>query len=333
MDENFLAQLFPDQYDRRIKQVLLSLFCLLTAVILAYFYRSARENPRVKQENARGLFFLSLSFLSIFLLGVAAAFWGSGPIAILLSGAVNIFLLLSIPFFSNGVTPLDKMATHSAWYFIAGQLALIYGLSILFPQKFGIDIVLSCLSLAVFGFFLSWFFIRKQLRFIGVLAGIAVAALVILQLLAEINISGGKFLDINVAVLYPALFLSMIMLVVTFNWVNEIRFKELANIYTEGVDKEMIDKFINGEISQEELTDDWEQEVTSNQLETVIEEMIMIAEKRNESLDLLLALAARNSRNNHAHYIKATIKQEDYNRERNQITVGILSLIKGFGSF
>lgn len=77
---------------------------------------------------------------------------------------------------------------------------------------------------------------------------------------------------------------------------------------------------------------DWEREVTSNQLETVIEEMIMIAEKRNESLDLLLALAARNSRNNHGHYIKVTIKQDDYNRERNQITDGIIKLIKVFGT-
>jgi hypothetical protein len=45
---------------------------------------------------------------------------------------------------------------------------------------------------------------------------------------------------------------------------------------------------------------------------------------------MILTLAARNSRNNNAFYVNATIKQEDYNRERNQITAGILYLVKDF---
>lgn len=331
MEGDFLGQLFPDSYDRSIKQILLSLFCLLTAIVLLYFVQKAIENPRVKKENSRGLFFLAMAFLFTFLVGVADAMFKIGNLTIILSGLVNISLLLSLPFFSKGTHQLDKLATHNAWFLLAGQMALIYGIGILFPQKYGIDIVLTCLTFGIFGTYMTWFFLRKELRLIAVLASFAVAIMITLQLLAQINVDGGKFFDVNVAVLYPSLFLSMIMLIVTFNWVNEIRFKELATIYTGGVDKEMIDKFMNGELSEDELTGDWEKEVTGNQLETVIEEMIMIAERRNESLDLLLALAARNSRNNHSYYIKATIEQSDYDKERNRITMGVLSLIKEFG--
>ncbi len=331
MEGDFLGQLFPEQYDRSIKQVLLSMFCLLTATVLLYFVQKAMENPRVKKENSRGLFFLAMAFLFTFFVGVADAMFKFGNLTILLSGLVNISLLLSLPFFSKGTHALDKLATHKLWFLLAGQIALIYGIGILFPQKYGIDIVLSCITFGIFGTYITWFFIRKQLLFIGILAGFAVAAMATLQLLAQVNLDGGKFFDVNVAVLYPSLFLSMIMLIVTFNWVNEVRFKELATIYTEGVDKEMIEKFMSGDLTDDELTGDWEKEITGNQLETVIEEMIMIAERRNDSLDLLLALAARNSRNNHSYFIKATIEQSDYDKERNRITLGVLTLIKEFG--
>ncbi|GJM32107.1 MAG: hypothetical protein DHS20C18_11080 [Saprospiraceae bacterium] len=327
MNEDYLANLFANQYDRVLKQVMLSLFGLLVSVVLGYFYRESLKNPSVKKENISGLLFLALAFFFIFVMGTTEAAFKSGHLSVLISGVVNIFLILSLPFFSKGVTPLDKLATHPVWYFVAGQFALVYGLSMLFPQKFGIDIVLSSLTLMIFGVFLVSFFIRTQLRFIGIIVGLAIASMIILQILAEANVSGGKFLDINIAVLYPSLFLSMIVLVVTFNWVNEIRFKQLANIYTEGVDKELIDRFLSKQITKKELTDDWSKDITSNQLESVIEEMIMVAEKQNQNLALLLTIASRNSRNNTGFYVNGTISKDDYNRERNQITAGILHLV------
>ena len=120
----------------------------------------------------------------------------------------------------------------------------------------------------------------------------------------------------------------MTVLIVTFNWMNEVRFKDLANFYTEGVDKEMIEKFLNSQITIQELKDDWKTELKNSNLETVIEEMIMIAEKRNESLEMLLTLASRNTRNNNARFISNIIDEENYKLERNKISGGIIYMLE-----
>ncbi|MCB0636590.1 MAG: hypothetical protein KDC54_08225 [Lewinella sp.] len=326
MEDPFFSTLFANQYDRTIKQIMLSAFCLLTSIILWYFFLQARQNPRARPANVRGLLFLSLAFVAFFLLGTTEALFKQGSLAVLLSGLANVFLILSLPFFSKGVTVLDRVALQPFWYAMAGQLVLIYGLSILFPQQYGIDVVLSSLTLAVFGVYLTSFFYRKQLRFIALLAGLSVLTLIALQILAELNVSGGKFRDINVAVLYPALFLSMTILIVTFNWINELRFKELAKIYTSGVDKDMIEQFLNGQLDRADLIRDWESDISQNHLEAVIEEMVMVKERRNESLEDLLLLAARNSRNNNARHVNGTISEEAYILERNKIIQGITFL-------
>ncbi len=329
MEKNFTDNLFSNaQYDDAIKQILLSLFCLFVFVVLFYFYRVSIKNVGVKKHNTTGLLFLSLSFFSFFLMGITQALFKIDNLSILLYGLINIFLLLSIPFFSKGTTLIDKVAKHFIWYAVAGELTLIYGIGIFFAQKFSIDLVVSCLTFITFGFFLSWDFIRKQLNFLGLLSALGILLFPVLQILAEINATGGKFSHLNITVFYPCLGLSMTVLIVTFNWMNEVRFKDLATFYTEGVDKEMIEKFFNKQITIKELKDDWKTELKNSNLETVIEEMIMIAEKRNESLEMLLTLASRNTRNNNSRYISNIIDDEDYKLERNKISEGIVYLLE-----
>ncbi len=331
MDKSFSENLFSNaQYDDAIKQILLSLFCLLVFIVLFYFYKVASDNVGVKKHNTRGLLFLSLSFLSFFLMGMSQAVFKNDNLSILLYGLINITLLLSLPFFSKGTTWVDKMATHNMWYFMAGELTLVYGIGIFFPQKFGIDLVVSCLTFGVFGFFLVWDFIRKKLIFLGIVVGLGILLFPVLQILAEINNTGGKFSHLNITVFYPCLGFSMTVLVVAFNWMNEVRFKELATFYTEGVDKEMIEKFLNRQITLKQLKDDWKMELKNSNLETVIEEMIMIAEKRNESLEMLLTLASRNTRNNNARFISNIINEEEYKLERNKISGGIVYALEAF---
>ena len=150
--DKFLDGLFSNaQYDNFIKQILLSLFCLFVFVVLFYFYTLTSKNMGVKKHNAVGLFFLSLVFFSFFLFGITQAnFKTFENLPILLYGLINIFMLLSIPFFSKGTTLIDKAANHFIWYLLAGEIALIYGIGIFFPQKYGIDVVVSCLTFVIF---------------------------------------------------------------------------------------------------------------------------------------------------------------------------------------
>lgn len=329
MEKGFSDNLFSNaQYDDAIKQILLSLFCLFVFIVLFYFYKLTATNVGVKKHNTVGLLFLSLAFFSFFLLGTAQALFKIDNLSILLYGLINIFLLLSIPFFSKGTTLIDKAANHFIWYFVAGEVALIYAIGVFFSQKFSIDAAVSSLTIGVFGFFLTWDFIRKQLIFLGIVIGLGLLLFPVLQILAENNATGGKFSHLNITVFYPCLGLSMTVLIVSFNWMNEVRFKDLATFYTEGVDKEMIEKFLNRQITVKDLKDDWKMELKSSNLETVIEEMIMIAEKRNESLEMLLTLASRNTRNNNARYISNIINDEEYKLERNKISEGIVYLLE-----
>jgi hypothetical protein len=319
---------FPERY-----RLLLSVFCLLTFILLFYFYKKSTQKSHSNKDNYRGLLFLSLAFLFYFIFGCIFILTRSKSIPVLLSGAINICFILSFSFFSHGVSKIDKFAVHKAWRFIVLVIGLIYLFQYTFNRpmlkRYNFDILISSLTIMIFGILLVWDFMRKKMTFMGIISGVSLAMVIILQIYSPIIIGRGKFVNVNTTILFPALFLAIISVSITFNWINELNFQDVAKIYSSGGKTQIVQAFFEKKISKDGLKNGWQKNIMNDDLEKVIEEMVFILEKRNESLDLILNLASRNSRNN-TNRLKAIIKDNDYQINRNQISSGIISMIDDF---
>ncbi len=311
-------------------RLILCLFCLLTFIVLLYFWNLSKKKSGVNKISSQGLIFLSLTFFLYFSIGFVSAYNPSNIFYLAISGLINVCVLLSLPFFSQGNHLIDKLVHHRFWkYFVIILgiiwLVFIFSTGILKPM-YNVDIVLTSVSIFLLGLFLTMTFVRKELNFLGIITGLFIAFTIWLQINSPEVLGEGKFVHINTTILSPALFLSIITISYAFNWMNELNFRELSNIYTENDIHENENEIKGLDISKNTLSIKWQEQIVNDDLEKVIEELINFKKNKNENLGILLNIASRNNRNN-TNRLKDLIKYEDYQLNRNKISEALVLMM------
>ncbi len=329
-----------DLWDAWQNRLALSGFCLLIFILLIYFWGISRAKMKANSKNGDGLVYLSFTYLLYGLLGITSVFQPYDPVVsmtpplsyYIISSLISFSLLSSMSFFSLGVHRIDALVSSTAY--ANGLKYLAFGWVILLALGNGYALVASLehtlhiLALVVYGFFITRYFLRRQLRFIALVAIVFFGLLVLLNLLQPGELQAGKFVHMNHLMLGPALALAVLALSYTFNWINELNFYELSNIW---VHKESASaEQQQATYSQLTLSDNssgWVERIAEDELETVIEEVIILKRHRNEGLEGILNIASRNTRNNNNH-LQSLIKYEDYQLNRNQIAHYLLQLVQ-----
>jgi len=332
----FLELFGLDSFDTVTKNRLVMVgFCLLIASILTYFWYISRAKIKAAGQDGKGLVYLSFSFLLYACIGLVSIYKpGALSTLLILSGLISCCFLSALSYFSLRAHWLDRLVSQPAWknsvkYFAFGWVIVI---SLLpdHPVTKIIDAVLAVVSLAALGFFLTRYFRRRQLNFIAVITGGYFLVFVALQVLEPDALAGGKFTHINTVFLAPALALSVIALAYTFNWINELNFYELSSIWT-GQDAatgvETTKATAIPASSAKLQRGQWVEMLAKDDLERVIQEVIIAKKHRNETLEEILNVASRNTRNNN-NQLKGIIKYEDYQLNRNQLGEALLVLLR-----
>ncbi|RMG72777.1 MAG: hypothetical protein D6722_04805 [Bacteroidetes bacterium] len=322
-----MPPLNPDLQNRLI----LSLFCVLISMLLLYFWYLSLPKLKANQRDGSGLFYLGLSYLLYATLGLVSVFQPLPVTLLIVSGLIGFALLSSLPFFSLGTHQIDRIVTHPRWRngvkYAGFAWVILASLISEWAGVYMLDTVLTVVTLSCLGFFIVRYFWQRQLRFIAVIAAGYFATFILLQIWQPGSLSEGKFTHLNTLVLGPALVLSVISLAYTFNWLNELDFYELSNIWVAPPSAPQAAHTAYAPLTQPGHRSDWLEKMAKDEIETVIEEMIILRKHRHENLEDLLNLASRNTRNN-THYLKDLIKYEDYQLNRNKIAHALTQMVK-----
>jgi hypothetical protein len=326
-------------WDTWQNRLVLSGFCLLIFTLLFYFWGISRHKIKANHKNGEGLVYLSFAYLLFGLLGFVSSFQPYDPGAmpqlpgayLIISSLISFSLLSSMSFFSLGAQRVDALVSAPSYANGLKYLAFAWVILALWSDKgfmAPLEHALQVLALLVFGFFITRYFLRRRLRFISLVAIFFFAALILLQLVRPGELQAGKFVHMNILMLGPALALAVLALSYTFNWINELNFYELSNIWVQNEAASPGQQ--QATYSQLALSADkaaWVERIAKDELEKVIEEVIILKRHRNEELEVILNIASRNTRNNNNH-LQGLIKYEDYQLNRNQIAYFLLQLVK-----
>ncbi len=115
-------------------------------------------------------------------------------------------------------------------------------------------------------------------------------------------------------------------LVYTFNWINELNFYELSNIWVNENESDETHEEAYSKLTIGSGRDDWKEKIASDKLEKVIEEVIIYKKHKNESLEAILNIASRNTRNNN-NRLMDMISYEEYQLNRNKVSHSLMSII------
>ncbi|MEL7162286.1 MAG: hypothetical protein AAFN92_16130, partial [Bacteroidota bacterium] len=218
-------------------RLVLSAFCLLIAVLLTYFWSISREKVKAANQDGKGLVYLALAFVLYATIGFVGIYQPDAISTLLIiSGLISCCFLSALCYFNLRKHGLDRVVSHPAWkngvkYFAFGWVIVI-SLAAEHPVTKVIDVVLAVVAIGLLGYFLTRYFIRRQLRFIALITGIYFSFFLVFQMLESGALTGGKFAHINTAFLAPAMVLAVIALAYTFNWINELNFYQLSSIWT-----------------------------------------------------------------------------------------------------
>ncbi|MBI1227076.1 MAG: hypothetical protein GC192_17730 [Bacteroidetes bacterium] len=226
---------------------------------------------------------------------------------------------------------VDKIVTNVYWkngVMYAG-LAWIIAISVAngLQLVYYLDIAFSVLALLFLGTLIIRYFIRRGLNFIALITVGYFSIFILLQIHQPDGLIEGKFVHMNSIIIGPALPLSVIVLAYTFNWINELNFYELSNIWiSDGQTvEEKKDAYAKLTTSANRTT--WLEKIADDDLEKVIEEMIILKKHRNENIETLLSIASQNTRNNN-NQLKGIISYEEYQLNRNKVSNSLISLTK-----
>lgn len=189
------------------------------------------------------------------------------------------------------------------------------------------DMAISILTIAALGFFITRYFVRRQLNFVALISAGYFTVFILLRLFRPGNLSEGKFEHMNTLILGPTLALSVIVLAYTFNWINELNFYELSNIWVSNDTPDETRQQSYSKLTLNTNRDTWMEKIAADEIEKVIEEIIILKKHQNENLEAILNIASRNTRNNNNH-LKELIKYEDYQLNRNKISNSLIALIR-----
>ena len=310
-------------------RLILALFCLLIFLILIYFWAISRSKIKANNKDGNGLVYLSIAYLLYAVMGIVSVYHPVQETFYVLSGLVSICYLCSLSFFSIGSHPVDDLVSHSYWKSgvqYAG-LAWIVLATLVSGQSWArhVDMAICILALALLGFFITRYFLKRRLNFIAVVAVGYFAGFILLQVYQPESLSAGKFVHMNSIVLGPALPLSVIVMAYTFNWINELNFFELSNIWVSDEGSAASQKQAYAELTKPSNSNTWLEKIANDDLEKVIEEMIILRKHRNQNLEAILSVASQNTRNNN-NQLKGIISNEDYQLNRNRVSNSLIGL-------
>lgn len=312
-------------------RLIFSLFCLLIAVMLFYFWAISKEKKGAKVKHGEGLIFISFAYSLYFLIGFASIFFTPPPatLYLVISGLISMCFLSSIPFFSLSSHPIDKFVESPYWQNVINLLGVIWLIVLSGADVNGWvnqgDMMITILAMCVMGFFITRYLVRRGLKLLGVVAIIFFLSVILIQVQPPENLVGGKFNHISTFMLGPALALSVVMLSFTFNWINELSFYEIANIWVEEEEKEQ-DGMDYTQFTFGDHKKDWLKKIAKDDIEKVIEEMIIFKQHKNQKLNLIVSIASRNNRNNNKQ-LKGIISYENFQLNRNQVSNDLISII------
>lgn len=313
-------------------RLIYSLFSLLIFVILIYFWSLANKKSGAKEHNSGGLVFLSFTFLLYFAIGIASVYNAPMNAKLVLSGLISMCYFLALPFFSLDRDRLDHIIVHDNWRNVVKLLgvAWLVLVSWLGNSDFimGMDTALNIGAFTLMGFFITRYFAYRRMLPIAFLSFMIFLTIILLQLFPpETMVQSDKFTDMNTMILGPGLVLSVIILAYTFNWINELNFYELSSIWVSDEEQAGEDTAADpGTNRQPVHQQSWMERIARDELEDVIEEVIIMKKHRNESLEMILNIASRNTRNNN-NRLKDVIAYEDYQLNRNKVSEALLLLV------
>ncbi|MFK7806190.1 MAG: hypothetical protein AB8F74_00185 [Saprospiraceae bacterium] len=310
-------------------RLILSLFCFLIFILLLYFWGISRAKIKENNKDGSGLVYISFAFLLHFVIGVTSVYFPNPNAYLIISGLISMCYLSSLSFFSVGTHQVDTLVSHLSWkngvkYFAFAWIIII---SLVGKEKFitYLDIIIAVVAFAFLSFFITRYFLKRNLRFIAMVSGFYFLASILLQLYWTSSFVRGKFVNMNTVLLAPVMPLAVITLAYTFNWINELNFYELSNIWVSN-DKNKNPQEAYAKLTTDANRDTWTQKIANDQLEKVIEEIIILKRHKNESLEEILNIASRNTRNNNNH-MKDLIKYEDYQLNRNKVSAALLQIV------
>lgn len=325
-----IIEIFNDPNLNHLNQRLIGSSILLLAFFnLYYFYNFTYSKHKTRSENNSGLFFFMLLFLSYALIGFASLFTELSKITLVFSALINVSFIGIVGFFSKGVSRQDRIAAYPSWKIAVVLLPILYIMCYFLAEEYlhRIDLLIRIASLLFFGYFLVYNFIRGKHKFIAFVMFFSILIICLLQIYYPVNLKDLNFDHFNTSILFPAMFLAVVALVLSFNWISELKFKEVTKIYSSKEDDPKVQSFLDGNLKKDELIQYWNELIASDNIEKVIEEMISIIEKHKKDLEFILLIASRNSRNN-TDRLKQIISDDDYNLSRNQITAALIEGIK-----
>jgi|GEM_PF-4696389 len=313
-------------------RLVLSSFCLLIFCILIYFWAISRSKIKANNKDGNGLVYLAFAFLLYFLIGFISVYNPVQQTYLIISGLISLCYLWSLSYFSIGINVIDTIVSNSAWRngvkYIGLAWIIVISLASGLKLIEHLDIAIQVLALSLLGVFIIRYFIQRGLNFIALVSGGYFAIFILLQIHQPTGLSEGKFIHLNSIVLGPALPLSVIVMAYTFNWINELNFYELSNIWV-GTDRTPAeDKAAYAKLTKSANSDTWKEKIASDEIEQVIDEMIILKKHRNENLEVILSIASQNTRNNN-NQLKGIISYEDYQLNRNKVSNSLVSLMGG----
>ena len=310
-----------------------SLFCLLIAVMLFYFWVISKEKKGAKVKHGEGLIFIAMAYGLYFAIGMVSLFWidydkPTAKIYFVLSGLISMCYFLSLPFFSLSSHAVDTIVESSYWkngVYFSGFVWLIFFSSVEVAAWMDyFDWIVGVAAMVLMGFFITRYLVRRGLKLLGLIAVIFFMIVIGLELWPS---SQGKFEHMNTYMLGPALTLSVVMLSFTFNWINELSFYELADIWVGEEDASEEDLGAFAKLTVEDNKKSWLGKIAKDDIEKVIEEIIILKKYKNQDLEMILNIASRNTRNNN-NKLKDIISYEDYQLSRNKIIDSLIVMVK-----
>ncbi len=309
-----------------------SLFCLLIAVMLFYFWAISKGKKGAKVKHGEGLIFIAMAYALYFGIGMVSLFVidydePTAKIYFVLSGLISMCYFLSLPFFSLSSHAVDSIVENVYWkngiYFLGFVWLIFFSSMESAPWMDYFDWIVGVTAMSLMGFFVARYLVRRGLKLLGVIAVIFFLVVIGLEVWPS---SQGKFEHMNTYMLGPALTLSVVMLSFTFNWINELSFYELADIWV-GEDTASDQEL--GEFAKFTMDDNkqtWMKKIAKDDIEKVIEEIIILKKHKNQDLEMILNIASRNTRNNN-NKLKDIISYEDYQLSRNKVIDSLIKMI------
>ncbi len=299
---------------------------------MIYFWVISRSKIKANNKDGNGLVYLSIAYLLYLLMGVISVYDPVQVTYFIISGLISMCYLWALSYFSIGKNIIDDIVSDKVWKNVIQYvgLAWIIMVSMASGQEWikYVDVAINALALTLLGVFISRYFIQRGLNFIALISGVYFLVFILLQIHQPSSMSAGKFVHMNSIILGPAIPLSVIVMAYTFNWINELNFYELSNIWV-GIDQTGVEKKdAYAALTKTANKATWMEKLANDEIEQVIDEIIILKKHRNENIENILSIASQNTHNNNSQ-LKGIISYEDYQLNRNKVSNSLINLVKG----